>query len=177
MKKRIILITLLIILLCSVLFIISLKLFYGNDFNNDIELGVDSDDNEIQKVIAEVNNINKLFENIDINDPTKYVIDEKTCYSYKGNDIEENINRLNQLYISPFFENSYFNFSTSNKDESLYQNLYLCIPFDCNVLSIDEYDILSEESDRKIIRIDNSEYIIKKDNNKWKFIFPIVICE
>lgn len=173
-KKEIILIILLIIVVCFVIFLTIIKVKNKNTIENN------SFESKLETTIKEINEINKIFETINLEDANKYKQEESDmyCYKYNGNDTQDYIKRINNLYENPFYEFGNFDIISIGVDENNEENnLYLCISENCKVSQIENYKILIDEEDRKVINIENSEYVMKKIDNNWKFTFPILICE
>lgn len=173
-KKEVILISVLVVLFVSVITVTIINILYkpNNDTNKEKE---NEQEVNISEKINLINETNKIFNNIDLEDKTKYENSLGfTCYKYTGNDMKNIINNLNTLYIKPFYENSFFNITIDNNGE---EKLYLCKQENCEISLINEYKIISEVEDKKTIKIHDTETAIIKRNNEWKFIFPIVLCE
>ena len=144
-------------------------------------------DYKLKRLIKEVNNVNELFDKIDYNDPTKYVT-RSGLICYKSDD--GYIDKIKEIYSSPFFENGNFNLVYSGEKKE--KKLYICVKENCEVKKIKSYkvkktidlaevgDSIAEpykEENMKIITIFGKDYnLIKKDDN-WQFQYPIVICK
>lgn len=145
---------------------------------------------ELKKLINEVNELNKIFEKIDINDSTKYVA-SNGFICYKSD--EKNIDKIKKLYVNPFVYNGNFNIVYSGDDKE--EKLYICLKENCKVKKIKKYNIVNEkeigdivenysdiglisnDNNTKLINIYGENYVITKVDNKWKFNIPVVICE
>lgn len=173
MKKNRILIILLVFAICIVITLTILKLTYKSKTNDNEEFT-----NQLQTLINNINEINKSFENIDLNDNSKYENDSASCYKYNGDNKEKLINLLYNTYINPFGDDGVFelvSFETQSGETE--EDLYLCIPDECEIKTIDNYSVVNDNEDNKIIQIGNGEYGLEKDDNNWKFVFPILNCK
>jgi len=172
-KKEKILIMVLIVLIILVVSLITLKIIktHAQKENTDFQI-------ELDETIIKINEINKIYENIDLDDPTKYQLMEGiTCYKYNGDNVQEVINKINNLYLNPFVDEGLFNIVTSEKNNKKQEFLYICKQNDCSFTSISDYELVYEDEERKIVRIKNAEYVMFKDeNSNWKFASPIMNC-
>lgn len=156
------------IILITILIVFVSLLVLAININSDKDF-----EKKLKTIIEEINDINKIVNNIDFNDTTSYTLENGlTCYATKNNS-EKYIERLKKVYIFPFYEYSNYNLVLSDKEEKL----YVCIPEKCTINKIKDYYIVAEEKNIKVVRIDDKEYILNKIDNTWKFVFPILICD
>ena len=175
-KKEITLIITLIILICLVIGIVLIKIIHEP---KEEKLSFEE---YLTETIAEINEVNKVFDYIDVDSGSNYELNEDfVCYKYNGENQDEYIKKIENLYIEPFHEYSSFNIVTSHSDDKEEQELYVCKRKDCEILEITDYEVTYENNDRKLIKFTQESIVttinIYKVNNEWKFKIPIVICK
>ena len=172
-KKEKILIMVLIVLIILIVSIITLKIIKTHDQKENTDFQI-----ELDETIIKINEINKIYENIDLDDPTKYQLMEGiTCYKYNGNDMQNVVEKINDLYINTIETSGMFNVVISEINNTKQEHLYVCKRDDCIVSSISDYELVYEDEERKIIRMENATYAMFKDkDNNWKFGTPVIIC-
>jgi len=153
------------IVLIALLVIFSL--IYAINVNSD-----NSFHENFKLTLNEINNLNLLIDDLDLNDPTKFTLENGlTCYITN----EDYIDKIKDLYIFPFLVDS--NYKIVYSGEKKQEKLYTCIKENCKINKLSQYEILSEEKNIKVIRINNNKYFINKINGKWKFQTPVEFCE
>ena len=177
-KKELILILSLIISIFFMMVIVIIKMNYAPK----VEKEKLSFDEYLVQTINEINKVNKVFDYIDVNSGSKYELNEDfVCYKYNGQNQDEYIKKIEELYIEPFHEYSNFNIITSHNDDKEEKELYVCKRNDCEILEITDYQVTYEDVDRKLIKFTQNNGTttinIHKINDEWKFKFPIVICK
>ena len=104
-KKEKILIMVLIVLIILIVSIITLKIIKTHDQKENTDFQI-----ELDETIIKINEINKIYEKIDLDDPTKYQLMEGiTCYKYNGNDMQNVVEKINDLYINTIETSGMFN--------------------------------------------------------------------
>lgn len=96
------------------------------------------------------------------------------CYKYIGNEQERVIKLIDDIYYDPFRIFGYYNYS---KEDDI---LYICRPQNCNWIDVNfnSYELYDGyNQNEKTITDGTTEFILIKDNNKWKFKYPIYSCE
>ena len=163
MKKKIVLVVLSIIF-GIIIGILSFKIV--NKVSND------SFDNRLEILIDNHNRINKIFDKIDKKD-SFYFENTAKCYLYNGDDTYKYLELISSTYYYVFDNNP---ISIFQKDK---EKLYICIPDYCKSLNLDMKNVTieSNDSERKIMKIENSEYVLIKDDGIWKFASPILDCD
>lgn len=124
---------------------------------------------DVKSSLQGINQLNaKIAANLDWND-YKEENNLYTCYKYKGDrSIEE---ELDHLYVKPYE-------GAIMKEED---TLYVCLPRYCSHITMtDTYEILEEEKDYAMVEIQqkdsSSTFRMEKENNEWKFVFPVLPC-
>lgn len=179
-KKIYIIITILIIIVLSSL-LLTYYILKNKSSNKEKEYPKQENAQVIvSNLLQEVAEINKVFKNDQLSDNGTYVNEYgDKCSKYKGEDQKNMIDKLNNVYIKPFLDASYFELSQREVNDKTEDILYICQPSDCQIkeIDIDEFEVINQTEDEILVKIGNSEYFITKDNSKWKFTFPLVICE
>ncbi len=133
--------------------------------------------NEKDNIIEAFNEINIIYDNENLDETSGFQHSKNnnlTCYQYKGPKKSEYINKIKDFYITPFDEYGYLNVIRDEKNE---EQLYVCLPNNCNAQTMKDYEISSETEDTRFITIGKINSTMKKDKGQWKFLFPLVICE
>lgn len=174
-KKEFILIILLVVVLLLSIGLTMLKLlFKPEEINNP-----NQNDEELKELVNTINDINSVFENIDLNNSTKYTKNENIiCYKYNGNDTEKYIEKIYNLYSYPYLKDKGFDVVlTTTKEGNIKRDLYVCKEEKCNVSKITSYQQDTVEENGKVIVLNNISYMMFKGQEKWMFIEPVIICE
>ena len=163
MKKRIIFVIIAIIF-GIIIGVISFKIvnkLSSNNFTKTIETLIDNH-----------NSINKIFGKLDKND-SYYSNNTTKCYLYNGTDVNKYVKLISDTYYYVFDKDP---ISVFQKDA---EKLYVCIPEYCNSLNLDMKNVTieSNDSERKIMEIENKEYVLIKVDDVWKFGEPILDCD
>ena len=137
-----------------------------------------SSNSELEELVSQINNINLVYENIDLDDSTKYTKNANIyCYKYNGDDIEEYIKKINDLYVYSFSVDKGFDIVyTKNENGTSKKELYACMPKNCKVSKITSYKFVNEEENSKAFIFNDSNYVMLRGDNGWKFIQPVVDC-
>lgn len=171
-----------IILILMIVVGITIYLIPKDNKQKDV-IDVNKEEN-IQEVITNllknVNEINKVFTEDSSTDKGNYTNEMNYyCVKYNQDNQEKIINKLYEIYANPFLDASYFELSQREVNDKTEDILYICQPSDCQIkeIDIDEFEVINQTEDEILVQIGNGEYFITKDDSKWKFTFPLVICE
>lgn len=177
MKKNIIVVSL--ILVIGVIIGVSIYKINKNSNFDVLNSKNNTNFNEFLKsAIDEINDLNKVLTSENVSNNTTYENKNGfTCKNYLGNDKQEIINRLYELYENPFNEYGYFALIEINNDTPN-KELYVCLPKNCVPKTFDYKTalIVSEEKNKKIVNFTGAEFVIKYIDNAWKFEMPAVSC-
>lgn len=135
---------------------------------------------ELALKIKEINDINSFFANESLSENDSYEeIDGVICYNYNWDNSDELIDRIKSTYRNSFVNAPYFRLiKTISPDEKTEDNIYVCLPKDCQVGEIEKYEIAEENENIIQVRI-NLKYMesMSKIDGEWKFDNPIIVCK
>jgi len=182
-KKEIILIILLAFILVLAIGLIIFKIIEVKDHNIDTKpnTNISDNDKDLDELVNKINNINKLFDKIDLDSGSNFDRGENViCYPYNGNDSSSYLEEINKLYLYRFTEDLNYGFDvfTSTKEDGTTNNyLYVCKPNDCKLETITTYKkgIITDES--KELILNGKSYFMIKMQNEFKFIEPVIMCK
>ncbi|MDE6284812.1 MAG: hypothetical protein K2M17_03625 [Bacilli bacterium] len=124
--------------------------------------------------IAEVNDLNAIFQKKNLTEEGSFAQNNgNTCYKYIGENKEVYIAKIKAVYVNPFL--GYSNFNLVNNNQS--NDLYACLPQDCQVKNIKNYEITEQTETSINVMIENTSYEMGKVNGEFRFIYPILVCE
>lgn len=177
MKKKTIFIIVGVILLAVILGVIIYLLVSSN--NDEKKNGEEvSFDEFLKDAVDEINAINAILTSENVSDANAYEGDDGfICKKYTGEDEDEFIERLNNIYVTPFLDSGYFELIETG-DENDPNELYVCLPEGCTprVIDYETVEISTDEEDSKLVNFGGAEYTANKVDGKWKFTFPVTIC-
>ena len=154
----------LVIAIVMLVLIILLKLFYKQD----------SFDKILKEKIEIVNSINSSLNTDNIEKKPSYFLEDNiACKKYIGNNKEEIIDKINKVYIEPFHQDSIFSYIDNGEEEIL----YLCIPDTLRLENISSWEIIEDNEKEKVIKIGKNKFVILKQKNDWKFVYPVLLHE
>ena len=131
---------------------------------------------EISMLLNNINLINELFSKTTYSSIGTYQDSSgNICQQYTGDDVEYYINLLESTYVIPFFEDGYFQL-IKNETKNVSQ-LYVCKPI-CTIVKYDINDYeKTEKKDKTFISVYGNEMELIKNDNNYKFYFPLVNCQ
>lgn len=175
-----------LIALTIIVFIINILLYFLfplDNFNNQSTSSLEENKQnvqEIEDIMKELTEFYDLLSMDNLDADSGYVEENSTCYLYKGN-IENMKTKIAEIYSQSNLKDSDFRTSISTyQGEKKEEMLYICIPKGCIPGGIDKYEIIDETSTEtaKDIRF-NSIYVHRliKEDDKWKFETPKIVCK
>lgn len=174
-KKNIILIIGFVLGVILVWILIGSVLYKGDNKKTDVL------DNILEEKIKQMSDVNILFKNENLSEDGKFESEEKdkTCLKYNG-DVSVAKEKLNSIYETIMSYKSDIKISTSKYENGREEeNLYVCIPAGCQVGEVTKYELLEESltEDIRQVRVNHIQIIdIKKQDGKWIFESPTIIC-
>ena len=165
-RKKIVLIVLLVLLLLVGGFIVGIGIFFNDNSTKD---------SNVEKYIDSINELNSDLINNEMFADNYQKLDDVKCITIKAEEKDKYIKKIESVYTDPFGNNSVFR--TKRRLDETKEDLLVCIPLDCEIKDIKSYKVVKEFDDRKIVQLGDSEYVLWKENDGWKFSFPIVMCE
>lgn len=182
MKKRIIIVIVSVAIGLSFGFI-TYKIFNKND-KAPITKEIDAD---FEEYINKINEINAIFLSENLSDK-EYLENNigMPCYQYKGDDYQDYINKLQELYINPL-DTYYFRLFRIKTDENgnevkqgKIEELYVCKDENSEYvpLTSDKYKWKENDLGDYLEITEGNEistYELQNVDGQWKFTYPIVI--
>ena len=168
-KQKIITIVISSLLVIIIILIVSTKPKKNKVIQENVPTEINK--NESTELIK---NFNKLREKIINNTELELVNDEIKTYKYNG-DVQDFKKLLYSVYMNPFYKNEVFE-SITNEDK---EEIKIHLPKTCNLMNVEENSKISKGNENEsTIVIGEYEYVVVKgEDNNWKFIIPIPICE
>lgn len=134
---------------------------------------------DMNQILKAVNDLNAKFTKENLSENGSFIEQNDTCYQYLTDNSIYILEDIQKIYMSPFSESVPFNIVTSYYDDNVeVRRLYVCLPKDCELTTIEKFEIVKEDNLRKEIKLNsNIDATLIKTTDGWKLEKPIMICK
>lgn len=134
---------------------------------------------DLNQILKAVNDINAKFTKESLSENGSFEEEEKICYQYITDNPIYIMEDIQKVYMNPFADPVPFNIVTSYyNDDVEVKRLYVCLPKNCEIASIENFEITKDDNLRKEIKLNSdNDAVLIKTGDGWKFEKPIMICK
>ena len=181
-KKKLIIFLVLIVVISIILITTVIILQPKKEKNNTRIESIEYLANYIKKI----NSLNSKFNVSNLNEKNSYTNEKNNlCKMYGGSDTQTVITNIEELYDLPFsLSRGIFEIVeteipyNSGKNKIKTEVLYVCLPKNCEIKEITNYEFDFIDAEFGQIIVEGKEFGLKRiDDENYKIVFPIVNCK